>query len=255
MTESIYVTTLSSSQVQHWRRPGDAVHIVHAVCCLLPKLEVYHSAHRRKQPCLAAMTPAADSVPSSPPDLPSAACVCLVQVWTQELQQRSCPYLGCGVSRHEPGSPDGCTDRCPLWAFNVDVAILSACQHQLLALCGRRAGERVQVPGAGGASREGGRARGAGFHRAHVGFDLFVPSFSRRRPRNPSLWPSLVALQQKRSSSSPTLALRGGSVFSCCGFNASMRIKNGHLGQRIICQPLRWCPQASAVRGVAGCPV
>ena len=33
--------------VQHWRRAGDAVHIVHAVCCLLPKLEVYHSAHRR----------------------------------------------------------------------------------------------------------------------------------------------------------------------------------------------------------------
>ena len=30
--------------VQHWWRPGDAVHVVHAVCCLLPKLEIYHSA-------------------------------------------------------------------------------------------------------------------------------------------------------------------------------------------------------------------
>ena len=30
--------------VKQWWRKGDAVHLVHAVCCLLPKLEIYHSA-------------------------------------------------------------------------------------------------------------------------------------------------------------------------------------------------------------------
>ena len=47
-------TVASSSAVQwavqHWRREGDAVHIVHAVCCLLPKLEVYHSARWSHDP-------------------------------------------------------------------------------------------------------------------------------------------------------------------------------------------------------------
>ena len=46
----IDATEASSAAVQwavkHWWRAGDAVHLVHAVCCLLPKLEIYHSARR-----------------------------------------------------------------------------------------------------------------------------------------------------------------------------------------------------------------
>ena len=30
--------------VQHWWSAGDALHLVHVVCCLLPKLEIYHGA-------------------------------------------------------------------------------------------------------------------------------------------------------------------------------------------------------------------
>jgi hypothetical protein len=38
--------------VQHWWSAGDALHLVHVVCCLLPKLEIYHGAAAARSPSL-----------------------------------------------------------------------------------------------------------------------------------------------------------------------------------------------------------
>ena len=46
--------------------------------------------------------------------------------------------------------------------------IVPVCPQQSRPSNCRWPGQRIQVPGAGGASREEGRARGSGLHRAHV---------------------------------------------------------------------------------------